>query len=150
MLLHKNHLFIFKNVAGFQLPNGLCLEEDLPVSIENGIGLCAPDSSFNIEVCFLTSAEDDAHTYLEDVFREAVYAITEPIHAVAVNKVSGFAVAYETATERNEEYALDIPSGDDEHIILNIWFMQKKNVEQDERLYSKAKTELLDSITLLP
>ena len=145
MITHKNHQFIYNDIASLELPNGMCIHYDCGVTPDNDFHFIAPDRSVRLVIEFFTSTKSAKELIEELNERDGYEVLCPPSEITTPAGVNGYSITYATRREHYEEWTLDL--GGEER--CNFWLMYKRNMPCDEALYEQVKCEMLDNIKII-
>ena len=146
MLLHKNHKFIYNNVAAIEIPNNVyfdCCPDPCPIE---GMVFHTADMRAEVDINFIKTSKD-ARTYLEEGTEGfSTVECVKPVSDVSTNGIDGFTMTYTTDRYSYEEYVFTLP-GDD--LLLSICIEQKRENPADPELCAQLVAELLAGIQII-
>lgn len=149
MILHQDHQFIFNNHVAFELPNGMCINYNAEIELEEAFWLIAPDKSFRLMIDFFQT-EKDSKTFIEELRLEGfLQSVLKPAHAVTIpSGLRGYSTIFESKTEIYEEYAIEL-GGCSDPTLLDLWTVRIKDQPYDKELHDRAMAEILASVKIV-
>lgn len=133
--------------VSFALPDGIFIDPEFEMEIENGFELVDPDGRFRVSILG-ENCDESSLAFLEALPIDSFHRLTE-VQEISINGVSGHKVAYYSGCRSYLELRFDLPKRDGVNCLCVIMKCKKGVLHSEAMESERIFAELVNSIKLV-